>query len=91
MKKENDDFFEANFLIINQEIAKRRVRWNLKIIPWMDFEDVSQIVRFHIYKKIHLYDRKKPILPWVNRIISNQIKNLIRKIVRRTSLEWYYL
>lgn len=78
MKKENDDFFEANFLIINQEIAKRRVRWNLKIIPWMDFEDVSQIVRFHIYKKIHLYDRKKPILPWVNRIISNQIKNLIR-------------
>ena len=78
MKKDDDDFFEANFLIINQEIAKRRVRWNLKIIPWMDFEDVSQIVRFHIYKKIHLYDRKKPILPWVNRIISNQIKNLIR-------------
>ena len=78
MKKEDYDFFEANFPIINQEIAKRKVRWNLKIIPWMDFEDVSQIVRFHIYKKIHLYDRKKPILPWVNRIISNQIKNLIR-------------
>jgi len=78
MKQDDDDFFEANFSLINQEIAKRKARWNLKIIPWMDFEDVSQIVRFHIYKKIHLYDRKQPLLPWINRIISNQIKNLIR-------------
>jgi DNA-directed RNA polymerase specialized sigma24 family protein len=44
----------------------------------MDFSDVSQILRIHIYKKWHLYDAKKPLAPWVNRIISNQIKNLIR-------------
>jgi hypothetical protein len=25
-----------------------------------------------------LYDSSKPILPWINRIISNQIKNIIR-------------
>ena len=44
----------------------------------MDFDDVSQILRIHIYKKWHLYDPEKPLAPWLNRIISNQIKNLIR-------------
>ena len=44
----------------------------------MDFDDVSQILRIHIFKKWHLYDTKKPLNPWINRIISNQIKNLIR-------------
>jgi RNA polymerase sigma factor (sigma-70 family) len=44
----------------------------------MDYDDVSQILRIHIYKKWHLYDQTKPLAPWLNRIISNQIKNLIR-------------
>lgn len=78
MKGEDEEFFEANLAFIDQEIAKRKSRWNLKIISWMDFDDVAQIIRFHIYKKIHLFDRKKKIGPWVNRIITNQIKNLIR-------------
>jgi len=63
---------------INTEILKRKNKWNLTAIAWMDFSDVSQILRFHIYKKWHLYDSSKPLAPWVNRIISNQIKNLIR-------------
>ena len=44
----------------------------------MDFEDVSQIIKIHIYKKWHLYNHSKPLRPWLNRIISNQLKNLIR-------------
>ncbi len=44
----------------------------------MDFEDVSQIIKIHIYNKWHLYDAKQPLRPWLNRIISNQLKNLIR-------------
>lgn len=64
--------------LIDLEIAKRRGKWNLKIINWMDFDDVSQILRFHIFKKWHLYDQSQPLQPWLNRIISNQIKNLIR-------------
>jgi len=44
----------------------------------MDYDDVSQILRIHIHKKWHLYDQAKPLAPWLNRIISNQIKNLIR-------------
>ena len=44
----------------------------------MDFDDVSQIIRIHIFKKWHLYDQSKSLAPWINTLISNQIKNLIR-------------
>jgi RNA polymerase sigma factor (sigma-70 family) len=70
--------FENKISEINQEINKRRHKWNLTTLAWMDFSDVSQILRIHIYKKWNLYDPKKPLAPWVNRIVSNQIKNLIR-------------
>jgi len=70
--------FEESIEQINFEILKRKNKWNLTAIAWMDFHDISQILRFHIYKKWHLYDKEKPLAPWINRIISNQIKNLIR-------------
>jgi len=70
--------FENHITEIDQEITKRKHKWNLTAIAWMDFNDVSQILRFHIYRKWHLYDQDKPLAPWINRIISNQIKNLIR-------------
>lgn len=78
MNKRNREKFEKSIHLINSEINKRKNKWTLSALNWIDFEDVSQIIRFHIYKKWELYDPKKPILPWINRIISNQIKNLIR-------------
>ena len=74
-KKKN---FEDMYEIINQVIKKRRNKWKLKAITWIDFEDIEQVIKLHIYKKWHLYDFSKPLAPWINRIISNQIKNLIR-------------
>jgi len=73
-KPKFEDFIEQ----IDAEIKKRKSKWNLTALSWMDFDDVSQILRIHIFKKWHLYDVKKPLNPWINRIISNQIKNLIR-------------
>ena len=70
--------FEEAYNIINQEIAKRKSRWNLAALGWMDFDDVSQIIRIHIHKKWDKYDSKKPFLPWVNKVITSQIRNLIR-------------
>lgn len=64
--------------LIDREVKKRRSRWNLTALAWMDFDDVSQIIKIHICKKWDLYDPSKPLAPWINRIISNQIKNLIR-------------
>jgi len=70
--------FEDKIGEIDKEIAKRRNKWNLNALSWIDFDDISQILRIHIYKKWHLYDYTKPLLPWLNRTISNQLKNLIR-------------
>jgi len=70
--------FEKCIKIIDQEIQKRRGKWNLKSLAWMDFDDISQIIKLHIFKKWHLYDPMQPLAPWLNRIISNQMKNLIR-------------
>ena len=70
--------FEKNIEIIDEEIAKRRSKWSLTSLSWIDFEDVAQIIRIHIYEKWEQYDPEKPIKPWLNRVISNQLKNIIR-------------
>jgi len=70
--------FESKISEINQEISKRKHKWSLTTLAWMDFNDVAQILRIHIYKKWNMYDQKQPLAPWINRIVSNQIKNLIR-------------
>ena len=70
--------FEDCIDIIDEEIRKRKSKWNLQSLAWMDFDDVSQIIKIHINNKWHLYDPKQPLRPWLNRIISNQLKNLIR-------------
>jgi len=77
-KNKKKPTFEESYPIIDKEIKKRRGKWLLTSIRWMDFDDVAQIIRVHIYEKWELYDHAKPLRPWLNAIISNQIKNLIR-------------
>jgi hypothetical protein len=64
--------------IIDEEIAKRKYKWALDSLAWMDYKDVSQIIRIHIHAKWHQYDPARPIQPWLNAVIGSQIKNLIR-------------
>jgi len=78
MPKKKKLKFENCIEQIDSEIRKRKSRWNLTALSWMDFDDVSQIIRIHVFKKWHLYDQSKPLAPWINTLISNQIKNLIR-------------
>lgn len=70
--------FEDCITLIDEEILKRKNKWNLTSLTWMDFNDVSQILRIHINNKWQQYDQSKPLAPWINRIITNQIRNLIR-------------
>lgn len=70
--------FEDKYEIILEQIAKRRGQWYLKAINWISWDDVVQIILSHIHQKWHLWDQKRSIEPWLNRIISNQIKNLLR-------------
>ena len=74
----NPPKFEDYLPIIDAEIAKRKHKWNLTSITWMDYDDVSQIIRIHIYKKWGQYQPTRPLAPWLNSIITNQIRNLIR-------------
>ena len=70
--------FEDSIKVIDEEISKRKHKWSLTSLAWMDYDDVSQIIRLHIYNKWSKYNEKKPLQPWLNTIITNQIRNLIR-------------
>lgn len=70
--------FEDALESIEEEIQKRRSRWTLTAIRYMDFDDVAQILRIHISDKWHLYDAEKPLKPWLSKVISHRMINLIR-------------
>jgi len=63
---------------IEELLNRYRTKWQLNSIAWLDYDDVCQIIRTHIYKKWHLWDQKRAFKPWASMLISNQIKNLIR-------------
>ena len=48
MAKSKKPKFEECITLIDAEIIKRRGKWNLTALGWMDFDDVSQILRIHI-------------------------------------------
>ena len=64
--------------VIDVELSKRKRNWFLTSIAWMDFDDVCQIIRAHIFKKWSQWDQSRPIKPWLNKIIANQMKNILR-------------
>jgi len=64
--------------IIDTEITKRKSKWHLDAITWMDFDDVKQLIRIHVHEKWHLWDQSRPIEPWLNKLISHKIINIIR-------------
>jgi len=59
-------------------LVKYRAKWQLDALAWLDYSDVCQIIRFHIFKKWHLWDQERPFKPWAAMVASHQIKNLIR-------------
>jgi len=70
--------FDEKIDFINEKISLHKSKWFLKSVQWLDWEDVAQIIRIHIYKKWNMWDQKRSLGPWLNTIISNQIKNLLR-------------
>jgi DNA-directed RNA polymerase specialized sigma24 family protein len=70
--------YEDKQEVIDRIIEKHRYIWQLKAIAWMDYEDVAQIIRFHISKKWKMWKQERPLEPWIARITVNQIKNLLR-------------
>ena len=77
-QKKEDAPYEDFHQIIDQELSKRKKNWFLNSVAWIDFDDVCQIIRAHIYKKWSHWDQSRPIKPWLNKIIANQMKNILR-------------
>jgi len=68
--------FEDRIPEIQKEIRKRKNGWRLSTLS---FEDVSQKILLHAFKKYHTYDEKKSEFShWINRLISNQLRNILR-------------
>lgn len=72
--------FEEKIDIINNELRKRKGKWQLKARADIDFEDVEQILRIHVWKKWELWDQTQPLEPWLNRVFTYQISNLLRNL-----------
>ena len=70
--------YEDRHDLVVEEIAKRKSKWFLASLAWMDFDDVSQIICAHISAKWDQWDQSRPLTPWINKIISNQFKNILR-------------
>ena len=68
--------FEDKLKEINEAIERKR--WNLDALTYIDYDDIKQVIMNHIYQKWHKWDQSKPIEPWLNRVVSNQFKNLLR-------------
>jgi RNA polymerase sigma factor (sigma-70 family) len=81
-KKNNNGLtFEENYELIDKLLERHRYKWKIKAVMWLDFDDVKQIILSHIYKKWSMYDPSQRIQPWLNTLVSNQIKNLFRNIL----------
>ena len=78
MEEPKQKTYEECYEIIDTVVSKYQNKWRLDAINWFDFEDVAQVVKTHIFKKWHMWDQSRPLEPWVSRVASHQIKNVIR-------------
>jgi RNA polymerase sigma factor (sigma-70 family) len=63
---------------LEEILSKYRSKWQLDALAWLDYDDVCQIIRTHIWKKWHLWDQARPFKPWAAMVISHQMMNLVR-------------
>lgn len=70
--------FEEKLKEIEAALERKRSKWDLDAVTYIDYDDIKQTIMAHIYKKWHLWDQSKPIEPWLSRVVSNQFKNLLR-------------
>lgn len=72
--------YESKIEEINEAIERRRHRWHLRAVAWMDYDDVAQLLRLHIYNKWHLWDQERPFARWLATVIRNRTSNLLRNL-----------
>jgi hypothetical protein len=72
--------FEECLPALEKLLLKNKHKWQLKIVGFMEWDDIAQIIRIHIMRKWHLYNKSQNFSPWANTIINNQLKNIRRNV-----------
>jgi RNA polymerase sigma factor (sigma-70 family) len=73
-----DYTYEDKIEDLEDLLRRYRSKWQLDALAWLDYDDVCQMIRIHIFNKWHLWDQQRPFKPWAAMIISNQMKNMVR-------------
>lgn len=73
--------FEEALPIIDECINRNKHKWTLSSLAFIEWLDVAQKLRFHIWKKYEQFDPTKGTLKsWLSRIIHNQLINCWRDL-----------
>ncbi len=69
--------YEEKAKEIDSLLDSAQSQWTLNQIAHVDYDDARQIIRNHIYNKIHKWNPEKgKFASWAKRVIKNQIKNI---------------
>ena len=76
MKLKYEDYVNQ----VETVLQKCKSKWTFTADNSISYDDVCQIVRAHIAKKIDegLYDAARPFEPWAFALCHNQIKNILK-------------
>ena len=68
---------------IDSILSSKRSFWTLDSISQVGYDDVSQIIRIHIFTKFDQWNQTLPFSPWAASLINRQIINLKKKFYGR--------
>lgn len=75
--------FEDYIDELNALLKASEKKWGLDL-GFIDYGDVCQIIRVHIYNKFHLWKPERgKFKGWAARIVTNQIINLKQRLINR--------
>jgi len=72
--------FEECSKVIVGEIRRRKPRWFLNKLSWLDYDDVTQIILIHVFVKWYQWKQNRFLLKWLNALITNQTRNIVRNV-----------
>ena len=70
--------FEEKYEEISKEVEKWRPMWRLSSLPKINFDDIKVQILVRVSNKFDQWDQKRPLKPWLYRVIKNDFDNKLR-------------
>ena len=55
--------FEDKIQQIESALERKRAKWDLDAVAYVDYDDIKQVIMAHIYKKWHCGTKLNPLSP----------------------------